>query len=126
MLLVLLYFQLSTPPSDPVFTTAAFASLSTDEDIQTLLGFGSWAHQTYKAMPLTIRANIFASITIDEPKEVFKTAQDPLEVNKDAILSLWIYFGAIWVVYFVHSYFVLGLYSYYQSLKTASSATKTV
>ena len=25
VLLVLLYFQLSTPPSDPVFTTAAFA-----------------------------------------------------------------------------------------------------
>ena len=68
ILLILLYVQLSSPPSDPVFTTAAYAPpTASSNDVQSLLGFGSWAHQTYKAMPEGIRANIFASVTINQP-----------------------------------------------------------
>ena len=59
VLLVILYMELSNPPSDPAFTTAALAPLSKGTDIQTLLGYGSWAHQTYLALPDAVRIAMF-------------------------------------------------------------------
>lgn len=45
-------------------------------------------------------------------------AIDPKDLNKDAIVLIWVYFGALWVIFFIHGYFVLGLYSYYTKQKT--------
>ena len=54
-----------------------------------------------------------------DPQPSYKTAFDPKDVNAEAITVVWVYFVGLWLVFVVHGYFVLGLYSYYISQKTA-------
>ena len=54
-----------------------------------------------------------------ETQPSYKTAIDPKVANADAIAVIWVYFAGLWLVFVVHGYFVLGLYSYYKSQKTA-------
>lgn len=72
-------------------------------------------------MPDGIKAVIFQTTDISEVSASVVSsavAVDPAVTNADAITLIWVYFAMLWVIFGIHGYFTLGLYSYYMSQKT--------